>query len=88
MAKENPSWGYDRIVGALANLSFLLSDQRRATFSIGMASLLLRRENTLYRCHPPWLGKHHRLLRKPIDARLATTHRQKPVPTENPIQRF
>jgi putative transposase len=27
MAKENPSWGYDRIVGALANLSFLLSDQ-------------------------------------------------------------
>ena len=27
MAKENPSWGYDRIVGALANLGFLLSDQ-------------------------------------------------------------
>jgi putative transposase len=27
MAKENPSWGYDRIVGALANLDFLLSDQ-------------------------------------------------------------
>jgi putative transposase len=23
----NPSWGYDRIVGALANLGFLLSDQ-------------------------------------------------------------
>jgi putative transposase len=27
MAKENPSWGYDRIVGALANLGYLLSDQ-------------------------------------------------------------
>jgi hypothetical protein len=87
MAKENPSWGYDRIVGALANLSFLLSDQRWATFSIGMASLLRRRENKQYRCHPPWLGKHHRLLRKPIDASLATTHRRKPVPTENPIAR-
>ena len=28
MAKENSSWGYDRIVGALANLGFQLSDQR------------------------------------------------------------
>src|SRR6516225_9653231 len=27
MAKENPSWGYDRIVGALANLGYRLSDQ-------------------------------------------------------------
>ena len=27
MAKENPSWGYDRIVGALANLGHKLSDQ-------------------------------------------------------------
>ena len=27
MAKENPSWGYDRIVGALANLGYPLSDQ-------------------------------------------------------------
>jgi putative transposase len=32
MAKENPSWGYDRIVGALANLGFLLSDQRASTY--------------------------------------------------------
>jgi hypothetical protein len=28
MAKENPGWGYDGIVGALANLGFLLSDQK------------------------------------------------------------
>jgi putative transposase len=27
MAKENRSWGYDRIVGALANLSYTISDQ-------------------------------------------------------------
>jgi putative transposase len=26
-ARENPSWGYDRIVGALANLDFHISDQ-------------------------------------------------------------
>jgi putative transposase len=27
MAKENPSWGYDRIAGALANLGHTISDQ-------------------------------------------------------------
>ena len=27
MANENPRWGYDRIVGALANLGHPLSDQ-------------------------------------------------------------
>jgi len=27
MAKEHPGWGYDRIVGALANLGYRLSDQ-------------------------------------------------------------
>ena len=27
MAKENSSWGYDRIVGALANLGYKISDQ-------------------------------------------------------------
>ncbi len=27
MARENPSWGYDRIVGAMANLGYKVSDQ-------------------------------------------------------------
>ena len=27
MAKENSDWGYDRIVGAMANLGYKLSDQ-------------------------------------------------------------
>jgi hypothetical protein len=37
MARENPSWGYDRIVGAIANLGYQLSDQTvRAIFSDGM----------------------------------------------------
>jgi putative transposase len=27
MARENRSWGYDRIVGALANLGYRVSDQ-------------------------------------------------------------
>ena len=27
MAKANPDWGYDRIVGALANLEYEISDQ-------------------------------------------------------------
>ena len=27
MVRENPSWGYDRIVGALVNLGHQISDQ-------------------------------------------------------------
>src|SRR5207237_10753495 len=29
MAQENRSWGYDRIVGALANLGYTVSDQTK-----------------------------------------------------------
>jgi putative transposase len=28
MARENSGWGYDRIVGAMANLGYTLSDKR------------------------------------------------------------
>jgi hypothetical protein len=28
MAKENSGWGYDRIVGALANLGYTVSDEK------------------------------------------------------------
>ena len=38
MARENSGWGYDRIVGALANLGYTVSDQTVGTFSGGMAS--------------------------------------------------
>src|SRR5258708_15816576 len=37
MARENPSWGYDRIVGALAKLGHRLSDQT-------MGNILCRRD--------------------------------------------
>ena len=43
MAQENPSWGYDRIQGALANLGFHISDTPRlATFSKPTASSQLQ----------------------------------------------
>src|SRR5215831_5630530 len=37
MAQENPSWGYDRMVGALANLGHSVSDQTWVKFSSAMA---------------------------------------------------
>jgi len=36
MAKENPGWDYDRVVGAMANLGHRLSDQTGAIFSAVM----------------------------------------------------
>ena len=32
MARENSGWGYDRIVGAMANLVYTLSDQTVGNF--------------------------------------------------------
>ena len=47
MAKENPGWGYDRIVGALANLGSPLSDQTAETIScVAMALFLPQSEST------------------------------------------
>src|SRR4030095_5731236 len=48
MAKENRSWGYDRIAGALAELGYDISDQ-----SVG--NMLKRRGVSLQRlAHPGW----------------------------------
>ena len=37
MAEENRSWGYDRVVGALANLGHEVSDQTVAQCSCAMS---------------------------------------------------
>src|SRR5215471_6974121 len=47
IARENPSWGYDRIVGALANLGHRLSDQTVGS-SAATAFLQRQSENNLY----------------------------------------
>ena len=41
MAKENPTWGYDRIVGAVANLGQRLSDQTVGNIHQGKQNRLL-----------------------------------------------
>ena len=42
LARDNSSWGYDRIAGALSNLGHKVSDRRSETFSDGMGLRLLR----------------------------------------------
>ena len=49
MAEENRSWGYDRIVGALANLGFEVSDQRWEMFCD--ATVCRRRRSASARPH-------------------------------------
>jgi hypothetical protein len=58
MAKENPSWGYDRIVGALANLGHRLSDQTVGNASVAMAFLPRRSASK------PFRGKTLSVVRK------------------------
>ena len=51
MAKENSSWGYDRIVGALANLGYRVSDETVGHFlkRHGIAPAPKRSRNTTWK---------------------------------------
>ncbi len=51
MAKENPGWGYDRIVGALANLGHIVSDQTVGNVPRrhGLAPAPKRSQNTTWK---------------------------------------
>jgi len=51
MAKENSGWGYDRIVGALANLGYTVSDQtvRNVLKRHGIAPAPKRSQNTTWK---------------------------------------
>ena len=51
MARENPSWGYDRIVGALANLGHVVSDQTVGNVlrRHGLAPAPKRSQNTTWK---------------------------------------
>jgi len=51
MSKENPGWGYDRIVGALANLGHVVSDQTVGNIlrRHGLAPAPKRSENTTWK---------------------------------------
>src|SRR5438552_1894857 len=51
MARENPSWGYDRIVGALANLGHVVSDQAVGNIlrGHGIAPAPKRSQNTTWK---------------------------------------
>jgi putative transposase len=51
LAQENRSWGYDRIVGALANLGYTISDQ---TVAISSSAMVFPRRQS---ARPPRRGK-------------------------------
>jgi hypothetical protein len=67
MAGENTGWGYDRIVGALANLGYHLSDQtvRNILRRYGIAPALKRSRTTSWK---DFISVHKDLLAGAIDA--------------------
>jgi putative transposase len=68
MASENRDWGYDRIVGALANLGYKISDQTVGMFC--KATLCRRRRSASARPHGrPSFGPTWRCWRGPTFSR-------------------
>ena len=73
MAKENPGWGYDRIVGALANLGYTVSDQtvgnvlkRHASRRRRNGAKTRRGRNSFHRIWRCWLGSTASPSRSPL----------------------
>jgi putative transposase len=65
MAQENRSWGYDRLAGALAYLSYTISDQTIGTILTchGIAPAPVRRQTTTW----------HKFIRTHMEVPLATS---------------
>lgn len=61
MARENPGWGYDRIVGAMANLGHSISDQTVGNILCrhGIPPAPKRSQNTTWR---DFLARHMAVL--------------------------
>jgi putative transposase len=69
MAGESPDWGYDRIVGALANLGYEISDQRSA-MSCNDTLCRLRRSVSARPLGRPSFGPTWRYWQGPTSSRL------------------
>jgi putative transposase len=83
MARENPGWGYDRLVGALANLGHVVSDQTVGNIlrRHGLAPAPKRSQNTTWK---DFIGAHRAVLAG-VDFFSAPQRRRLPV-GEGPTQ--
>ena len=66
MARENPSWGYDRIVGALADLGHRVSDQTVGNVlrGHGISPAPKRKQSVSWKNLPQVGGLHHHYERR------------------------